>query len=124
MLRPVQITLGTLVLCCKEPAETFAEVSEAAFAEQKIAIQGIEMTLRSAPFGAKKMNYIMLMMKDPQVHYHVIPRYLEQRIFDGVCFNDATGPPVLDSNPELSLHTFQKLQQSLLGNWKTGRSKI
>ena len=32
---------------------------------------------KAAPFDAQKMNYLMLMMKDPQVHYHVFGRPLE-----------------------------------------------
>jgi diadenosine tetraphosphate (Ap4A) HIT family hydrolase len=68
LLRPAQLTLGTLVLCCKGAATSFGEVSAAAFAEQKLAVADIEACMMGSPsFGAKKMNYLMLMMKDPQV---------------------------------------------------------
>ena len=68
LLRPAQVTMGTLVLCCKESAESFGEITEEAFAEQKHAVMDIEATLKAPPFSAVKMNYLMLMMVDPQVH--------------------------------------------------------
>jgi diadenosine tetraphosphate (Ap4A) HIT family hydrolase len=117
MLRPAQLTLGTLVLCCKERAESFGEISPGAFAEQKRAVMELEATLRGLPFGASKINYLMLMMRDPQVHYHVLPRYLEDREFDGVTFSDEPGPPVLSRVARLGGHTLAKLQRLLIDNW-------
>ena len=37
----------------------------------------------------------MLMMVDPNVHYHVLPRYEETRTFEGATFEDPgwPGPP-------------------------------
>jgi len=39
----------------------------------------------------------MLMMVDPDVHFHVIPRYPEPVSFDGLAFADSgwPGPPAL-----------------------------
>ena len=59
----------------------------------------------------------MLMMRDPQVHYHVLPRYLEDREFDGVTFLDEPGPPALSRVTQLGEHTLAKLQRLLIDNW-------
>lgn len=80
LLRPAQATLGSLVLACKDPAQQFSAISAGAFAEQAVVVKDIERVL--AEFVQfEKMNYMMLMMVDPDVHYHVVPRYSEPRRF-------------------------------------------
>jgi diadenosine tetraphosphate (Ap4A) HIT family hydrolase len=74
LVRPQQPTFGSLVLVCKEPAKGFSQLSAAAFADLKTAVDGIEALL-SAQVGYQKINYLMLMMVDLDVHFHVIPRY-------------------------------------------------
>ena len=46
----------------------------------------------------ERINYLMLMMVDPDVHFHVIPRYSTPRELAGQVFNDAgwPGPPALE----------------------------
>lgn len=98
LLRPVQVTLGSLVLACKDSAQRFSDISAAAFAEQATVVADIERVLTGfAQF--EKMNYMMLMMVDPDVHYHVLPRYEGSRIYEGVEFVDAGWPalPRLDA---------------------------
>ena len=96
-LRPAQVTLGALVLVCREPATRFGQLSAAAFAELRGAVAGAESALSRA-FGFERINYLMLMMVDPDVHFHVLPRYGSARKFAGVSFEDAgwPGPPRLD----------------------------
>lgn len=117
LVRDSQVTMGSLVLICKEDAEAFADISAEAFLEQKQAVSDIEATLKAEPFGAVKMNYLMLMMKDPQVHYHVFPRPLEEKTFDGVTFSDPPGPPDVTAAAELGDETLTKLKQILVDNW-------
>ena len=47
----------------------------------------------------EKINYLMLMMVDPHVHFHVIPRYEGERGHNGLTIADAgwPGPPDLKS---------------------------
>lgn len=80
LLRPVQVTLGSLVLACKDPAKKFSEISAQAFVEQAQVVKDIERVLEQF-VGFEKMNYMMLMMVDPDVHYHVLPRYSQPRTF-------------------------------------------
>ena len=74
LARPAQPTLGSLVLAAKSDATAFGDLPEAAHAELKQASAAIEAALASAVDFAK-LNYLMLMMVDPHVHFHVIPRY-------------------------------------------------
>lgn len=74
LARPAQPTLGSLVLAAKSDATAFGDLPGAAHAELKAVTQGIEAALARA-VGYAKLNYLMLMMVDPHVHVHVIPRY-------------------------------------------------
>jgi diadenosine tetraphosphate (Ap4A) HIT family hydrolase len=96
LLRPQQVTLGSLVLICREPVTGFGEVSPAAFADMHGAVARIEVILRDL-VAYEKINYLMLMMVDPDVHFHVIPRYDRKRRHLGQAFPDAgwPGPPAL-----------------------------
>ncbi len=100
LLRPQQVTLGSLVLACREPATRFSDISPGAFSSLATVVADIEATLGQA-FAYDKINYLMLMMVDPHVHFHVLPRYAEARTFAGVSFEDPGWPAV----PNLGAHT-------------------
>lgn len=102
LLRPAQPTLGSLVLAAKSDETAFADLPAEAHAELKIVTTGIEAALR-AFVGYDKINYLMLMMVDPQVHFHVIPRYEGQRTWSGHRFVDAGWPKVPDLGAAISL---------------------
>ena len=74
LARPAQPTLGSLVLAAKSDATAFGDLPADAHAELKLATTTIEAALREAVDYAR-LNYLMLMMVDPHVHFHVIPRY-------------------------------------------------
>ena len=95
LLRPAQATLGALVLVCKDDARAFSDISSGAFSELAIATRQIEAGL-SAFRPYQKINYLMLMMVDPDVHFHVLPRYADTQEFDGISFPDAGWPAVPD----------------------------
>jgi len=120
LLRPAQPTLGSLVLACKEDATSLGSVSSAAYAELSTAIADLERALRQA-FDFRKINYLALMMVDPHVHFHVIPRYAEPREFDGVRCEDAAWPKPPDLSRTLPLSGAQMaaLQARLLAAWPT-----
>lgn len=98
LLRPAQVTAGSLVLAAKSDATSYGDLSPDAFAEQGQVIAEIEAMLRSAT-KFERINYLMLMMVDPHVHFHVIPRYEGQRSLAGMSFADSgfPGPPDLKS---------------------------
>lgn len=117
-LRPKQATLGALVAICKEPARSFGQLSREAFAELQQVTAGIETALRSS-FGYTKLNYLMLMMVDPDVHFHVLPRYPESQQFRGVSFEDPgwPGPPDIGFDNETDAATRAALIELLQSNW-------
>jgi diadenosine tetraphosphate (Ap4A) HIT family hydrolase len=121
LLRPKQPTLGSLVLVCREPVQAFADVSAEAFAELQGVIRTIEATLRDV-VAYERINYLMLMMVDPDVHFHVIPRYDGTRTFGTVAFPDAgwPGPPALDAAVALDAATTAALHTALRDAWLRG----
>ena len=103
LLRPTQVTLGSLVLAAKSDATAYGALPRSAFAEQADAVALVERAL--AKFTRyERINYLMLMMVDPNVHFHVIPRYSEARSWNGMEFPDAgwPGPPQLGGAIQLS----------------------
>jgi diadenosine tetraphosphate (Ap4A) HIT family hydrolase len=93
LLRPAQPTLGSLVLAAKSEATRFPDLPPEAFAELQEAAANIEAAL-AASVRHEKINYVMLMMVDPHVHFHVIPRYEGEREACGVSVKDAGWPKV------------------------------
>jgi len=91
LLRPTQPTLGALVLAAKSDATAFGDLPAAAHAELKRAVAAIESALGAA-VGYDRINYLMLMMIDPHVHFHVLPRYEGERSAAGVTVPDAGWP--------------------------------
>lgn len=73
-LRPHQVTLGSGILSLKRECLAFSELEAEEFADLKNITKVIESSLKKS-FDYDVMNYLMLMMFDRHVHYHVIPRY-------------------------------------------------
>ncbi len=118
LLRPKQATLGALVLACKGAAKAFPDIPAAAFAELPQATRELEATLRSA-FDCDKFNYLMLMMVDPEVHFHVLPRYASDRDLVGAHFTDPGWPklPDLGHANALTPEQFESLHRHLESRW-------
>ncbi|MDO8411751.1 MAG: HIT family protein [Phenylobacterium sp.] len=120
LVRPKQPTFGSLVLVCKEPARAFSDLSGQAFQDLQVAVGGIERLLRQAVDYAK-INYLMLMMVDPDVHFHVIPRYEGAREHGGETFRDAgwPGQPDLAAAVALSPEHLRALAEAWRSQWRT-----
>ena len=121
MLRSQQPTLGALVLACKEPVQVFGDVSPEGFAELGRAVRGIEAMLGAA-IGYEKINYLMLMMVDPDVHFHVLPRYPGEKAHGKLTVPDAgwPGPPRLDAFVEPDPDAAGELMAHLRAHWPHG----
>ncbi|MEK6686248.1 MAG: HIT domain-containing protein [Pseudomonadota bacterium] len=118
LLRPAQATLGALVLAAHEPAQAFSELSQTSFTELHEVTRQIESALTKA-FQNDKFNYLMLMMADPDVHFHVIPRYAQPRQFANMEFVDAGWPamPNLGQINKTDAMTNQLIMEHIQSCW-------
>ena len=96
LLRPAQVTLGSVVVAAKSDVGAFADLPAEAFAELAVVVPAVEANVKAMSDYAR-INWLMLMMVDPHVHFHVLPRYDGAREWMGVSFPDAgwPGPPSL-----------------------------
>ncbi|MBL8770359.1 MAG: HIT family protein [Phenylobacterium sp.] len=119
LVRPQQPTYGSLVVVCKEEATAFSDLSAEAFADLKTAVDGVEALLRHT-VAYERINYLMLMMVDPDVHFHVLPRYDGERSHGGHVFRDAgwPGPPALASHVALSEEEAGALAAEFAALWR------
>lgn len=120
LLRPKQVTAGSMILACKEEAERMPDVSAHAFEELPRVTADLEQAL-SKTFIFDKINYILLMMVDKHVHFHVIPRYSSKREACGVTFIDAGWPkhPDMTKVIDMTDKQFHELRELLKLNWPT-----
>jgi diadenosine tetraphosphate (Ap4A) HIT family hydrolase len=102
LARPAQPTLGSLVLAARSDATAFGDLPVEAHAELKTVTAAVEAALASAVSYAR-LNYLMLMMVDPHVHFHVIPRYEGAREWQGREFVDCGWPKVPDLGHAVAL---------------------
>jgi diadenosine tetraphosphate (Ap4A) HIT family hydrolase len=72
----------------------------------------------------ERINYLMLMMVDPHVHFHVIPRYAVAREFGTLSFPDKgwPGPPDLASAIALDVAHRASLADALRTRWDRARA--
>jgi diadenosine tetraphosphate (Ap4A) HIT family hydrolase len=118
LLRPAQPTLGSMVLAAKSGATAYSDLPDEAFAEQADVVRAIERALASF-VEYERINYLMLMMVDPNVHFHVIPRYSGRRELNGVEFRDAgwPGQPQLGDAIQLTPEQIESLTREILSNF-------
>lgn len=113
LARPAQPTLGSMVLAAKSEATAFSDLPAEAHAELKQVTTAIERALAKA-VSCDKLNYLMLMMVDPHVHFHVIPRYEGSRDWNGREFVDVGWPRVPDLGHAVAL---EGPELAALVNW-------
>ena len=118
LLRPQQVTLGSLILANHSDSHTFGQLNNTDMIELSNITKDIESVLNRC-FKYDKINYLMLMMVDPHVHFHVIPRYADTREFRSLCADDVDwpGPPNLGHKLDMTQEQAQQLQRYLIEHW-------
>lgn len=98
-VRPTQPTLGSGILSLNRYALHLSDVTTEEMKALGEIIPKLEKAIKSA-FNHNIMNYLMLMMVDHHVHYHVIPRYDGIRQFSGFDWVDNGWPalPVMEDS--------------------------
>lgn len=119
LLRPDQVTVGSLVLAAKSEALHLGELPAEAWAEfAKVSSDSEEMTRQA--FGAEKFNYLALMMVDPNVHFHFVPRYSKPILVLGQEFQDVDWPRRTQLNDiETSAEVLAEIERRL---WETRKA--
>ena len=95
LLRPAQVTLGSMVVIFKGQATRLCDTTPEAFSEFPVVCERLEEIVKIA-FGAQKFNYLALMMVDPHVHFHCIPRYQTSVAFGNSYYEDPYWPKPVD----------------------------
>jgi len=109
VVRPAQATLGSLVLIAKRDVQAFGDLTT----DEGAALPGMAHLIAAALARVSqpvRTNYLMLMMVDRHVHFHVIPRYEGTRDWRGQAFPDAGWPGVPDLGTAVTLDGGQVAQ--------------
>ncbi len=117
-VRPSQPTLGSGIISLNRYALHLSEVTKEEMADLGELVLKLENTIKSA-FNYDIMNYLMLMMVDHHVHYHVIPRYNGTRKFADLEWVDNGWPvlPVLaDNQHQGQSDLLLKIKNALISN--------
>lgn len=95
-LRPGQLVLGSMVLSLASGGQDLAALTAAEGAGLAEGLGRAERLARET-LGAVRINALCLMMQDPVVHFHILPRYAGPVTRLGVTWQDADwpGPPVI-----------------------------
>jgi len=114
LIRPVQVTLGSVILAAKSDVRSFGALRPEEMAEWAGIVRTFEAAIVK-DFGAEKFNYLALMMVDPNPHFHGIPRYSGPVDFQGRSFTDQNfpKPPSLDVVNECPQETLAALRDHL-----------
>ena len=82
-----QTLLGRCYLLLKRPETEVTALSDAELSELWAVVRKVKQVLGEL-WAPTHYNYAFLMNVDPQVHFHVIPRYNERIEFAGGTFTD------------------------------------
>jgi diadenosine tetraphosphate (Ap4A) HIT family hydrolase len=119
LLRAPQITLGSLVICTLGDERALSELREPHALEMFRVMKKSEQVLANV-MKFTKINYLCLMMVDPHVHLHVIPRYSSQAEFRGIRCDDSEWPkpPNFEKTLKLDNRNFEQLRRRLAQEWE------
>lgn len=115
-VRPSQPTLGAGIISLNRYALKLSEVSAEEMADLAGLVRKLEGAVQTC-FDHRIMNYLMLMMVDHQVHYHVIPRYEGERHFQGLRWVDNGWPKLAvlsDSQHEDAVEILPAIRDALI----------
>ena len=102
VVRPAQPTLGSMVLIAKRDIDSFGALT----ADEGAALPAMAARIEAAlarVVAPERINYLMLMMVDRHVHFHVVPRYADPRNWGNREFIDTGWPGVPALSPAVAL---------------------
>lgn len=113
-VRPVHSTLGSGVLSLNRYCERMSDMTLDEAADLARICKVIESTLDGFQ-SPDKMNYVMLMMVDLHLHFHVLPRYSRTINFAERQWTDTgwPAPPNMADNPDVDATTLIAIRDAL-----------
>lgn len=111
-------TLGNCVVILKRHAEALSDATKEEMEEFSKVTKETEYTLKKA-FNYDKINWMLLMMQDNHVHFHVVPRYATKRAFAGKDWVDDAWPAMAKFFTEQK----ERLPQEILNKMKEEMKK-
>lgn len=90
-LRPGQLTLGAMVLSVASGTQDLAALTPVEGAGLATGLGRAERLAREH-LGAVRINALCLMLQDPIVHFHILPRYDAPRTHAGQLWQDPDWP--------------------------------
>jgi diadenosine tetraphosphate (Ap4A) HIT family hydrolase len=90
-VRPVHSTIGAGIISLHRYCEKYSSISNSESEDFANVIRIIENTVKRC-YMYEKINYLMLMMVDAHLHYHVIPRYSKPIKFYKIEWQDKSWP--------------------------------
>ncbi len=119
LIRNRNTTLGNCVAITKRHMQNLSEITPQEMEEFAYLVKDIETALKQS-FSNDKINYMMLMMKDPHAHFHIIPRYSETRNFAGIEWSDEGWPRTPSmKKPSVSNEILKQVKDEILKNMKS-----
>jgi len=115
LLRQRQVTAGAMIILLKAEKSRLSELTREEAHEFLSVCSELERFARDT-LQAEKFNYLALMMVDPIVHFHFLPRYSGPREFFGMSIEDPGWPgvPLLDQGPVLDSLTASSIARNLM----------
>lgn len=89
VLNTDQTLLGRCFLLLRRPETDITALTDAELIEMRAVTSKTKSVLKSL-WDPDHFNYAFLMNVDPQVHFHVIPRYEARREFTGGTYVDSS----------------------------------
>ena len=116
LLRMEQLTFGSLILITNDSKNlNFSTLDEKEQLDMFKAIKKIE-EVGYQELNCEKINYLGLMMLDPIVHFHILPRYSQEKIHNNLPFSDPgfPGPPNLEYKTNLESKEYLELVEYVI----------
>jgi len=117
LVRNRNTTLGNCVAILKRHIENFSDIHFEEMMDFANVVKDIEASLKRA-FSYDKINYLMLMMKDKHVHFHIIPRYALPKIFADMEWTDNDWPVAvaIKAKENIASETLKKIKEKIIEN--------
>ena len=90
-LRPTQPTLGSSAISLNREASMWSDLSPHEGGDLVEIVALVERATKVA-FQCERVNLLLLMHFDKQIHFHAIPRYTQAHHFGGIDWIDAGWP--------------------------------